>query len=387
MASLLLAIIYIAFISLGLPDAILGSAWPSMYPEMQVPVSYAGIVSMIISLGTTSSSLMSDRVIRRFNTHAVTAFSVGLTTVALLGFSTAGAYWQLCLWAVPYGLGAGSVDAALNNYIALHYESRHMNWLHCFWGIGAMLGPYIMGAYLTNHLRWNNGYLTIGILQAVLAAGLLLSRPLWKVSNTVRAEEGVQQTGMTLRQTLGLPGAKAIFIAFFCYCTVEVTTSLWASSYFVLNRNVSEDTAASWASLFFVGITLGRMLSGFVSDRAGDRNMVRLGQGIILVGILCVVLPLRVYVALAGFFIIGLGCAPVYPCMLHETPVRFGADKSQAVMGMQMATAYVGSMFMPSVFGMLSEWTGISALPYYLLLFTVLMFVTVEFSNRRAGRK
>lgn len=387
MASLLLAIIYIAFISLGLPDAVLGSAWPSMYSEMQVPVFYAGIISMIISSGTVVSSLMSDRVIRRFSTHAVTTVSVAMTAAALLGFSVSSAFWQLCLWAIPYGLGAGSVDAALNNYIALHYKSRHMSWLHCFWGLGAMLGPYIVGAYLTNNLRWNNGYLTVGLIQLALVVGIALSRSLWKTNRMEKTEDAQPQKGLTLRQTVMLRGAKPIFIAFFCYCALETTTGLWASSYLVLSRGISVETAASWASLFYIGITAGRLIGGFISDRLGDRKMVLIGQGIIVLGVVLLALPLHEYAALCALICIGVGCAPIYPSLLHETPVRFGADNSQAVIGMQMASAYIGSTCMPSVFGFLSTYIGIQAYPFYLLFFGVLMFVCVQIANRAVSKK
>lgn len=382
MASLLLAVIYLAFISLGLPDALLGSAWPLMYGGFAVPVSSAGIISMTIAGGTIVSSLFSDRLIRRFGTAAVTLVSVGMTALALFGFSISHAFWQLCLWAVPYGLGAGSVDAALNNFVALHYRSRHMSWLHCFWGIGATAGPYIMGLCLTGGATWHAGYRSIGVIQVVLAACLLLSLPLWKGRDSGRDGSLAGRRALSLRETVRLPRAKPLLTAFFCYCALEATAGLWASSYLVLYRGVEAGLAAKYASLFYLGITLGRFFCGFVSDRLGDHNMVRLGQGIAGLGALLLLLPLGGPVTLCALVALGMGCAPIYPSLLHATPVNFGAENSQSVMGMQMACAYVGSTFMPPVFGWLAGWAGLSLYPLYLLAFVLLMVLMTE----RAGK-
>lgn len=382
MTSILLVVIYIAFISLGLPDSILGSAWPSMYGGLNVPISYAGIISMIIAGGTIISSLFSDKLIRKLGTGVVTTISVAMTAIALSGFSFSHSFWQLCLWGIPYGLGAGSVDAALNNFVALHYKSRHMSWLHCFWGIGATAGPYIMGLCLTNGLRWNFGYETISIIQVVLIIGLILSLPLWK---SKREENGAQTQGMaslSIKETIKLPGAKSILIAFFCYCSLEAATGLWASSYMVLYKGIDAKTAAKWAALFYLGITAGRFICGFITDKLGDKKMVRMGHGIALFGILFLLLPFGNVTVLMGLILIGLGCAPVYPSLLHETPDNFGADKSQSIMGMQMACAYVGSTFMPPVFGILAEHGAISLYPVYLLIFIALMIVMVERMNK-----
>lgn len=387
MIHLLLVIIYIAFISLGLPDSILGSAWPSMYGELNVPVSYAGIVSMIIAGGTIVSSLFSDRLIRRLGTGVVTVISVAMTAIALMGFSYSHSFLLLCLWSIPYGLGAGSVDAALNNFVALHYKSKHMSWLHCFWGIGATAGPYIMGLCLTGGLPWNSGYQTIGIIQIVLVVCLLLSLPVWKLkeASSENAESG--QSSISLKETVKLPGAKPILVAFFCYCALEATTGLWASSYLVLYKGLSTQTAAKWASLFYLGITAGRFISGFITDKLGDKNMVRLGQAIALLGVVMLLIPNGMLsggtaLTLPGLVAIGLGCAPIYPCLLHETPVNFGARNSQAIMGMQMACAYVGSTFMPPVFGLLAEHVNVALYPVYLIFFVILMFAMVEKMNR-----
>lgn len=382
MFQLLLVIIYIAFISLGLPDALLGSAWPSMYSELYVPVSYAGFISMIIAGGTIISSLFSDKLIRRLGTGMVTAISVAMTAAALLGFSCSHSFLELCLWGIPYGLGAGSVDTALNNFVALHYKSRHMSWLHCFWGVGATAGPYIMGMCLTNGLRWNSGYLFIGIIQIVLVLCLFLSLPLWKVKNaSAKAGETIYKA-ISLKETVRLPGAKAILTAFFCYCALEATTGLWASSYMVLYKGIHAETAAKWAALFYLGITMGRLISGFITDRLGDKAMVRSGQGIAALGIVLLMLPMGKSATLFGLIFIGLGCAPIYPSLLHETPVNFGAENSQAIMGIQMACAYVGSTFMPPVFGFMAQNISVRLYPFYLIIFVILMFFMVEKMNR-----
>ena len=386
MYQLLLIIIYIAFISLGLPDSILGSAWPSMYGELNVPVSFAGIISMIIAGGTILSSLFSDKLIRRFGTGAVTAVSVGMTAAALLGFSFSHSFFLLCLWGIPYGLGAGSVDAALNNFVALHYKSCHMSWLHCFWGIGATAGPYIMGLCLTGGFPWNRGYQIIGIVQIVLVVGLILSLPLWKVKKNDASSDDSNHTAIGLKDTLKLPGAKPVLTAFFCYCSLEATTGLWASSYLVLYKNINAQTAAKWASLFYLGITVGRFISGFATDRLGDKNMVRIGQITAGLGIILLLIPLGPSLSLAGLILIGLGCAPIYPSLLHETPANFGAENSQSIMGMQMACAYVGSTFMPPVFGLIAQHIAIRFYPVYLLLFVILMFFMAERLNKSKNR-
>ncbi len=382
MTSILLVIIYFGFISLGLPDSMLGSAWPSMYQGMDVPVSYAGIVSMIIAAGTVTSSMLSDKLIRKLGTGVVTLISVAMTAVALFGFSFSSTFIGLCLWGVPYGLGGGSIDAALNNYVAKHYKSRHMSWLHCFWGVGATAGPYIMGWCLTNGFTWNSGYRTVGSIQIVLVLFMLFSLPLWKLSQTTESGVEEQMTSMTFRQTIGLRGAKPTMAAFFCYCALEATTGLWASSYLVLHKEMDTQLAAKWASLFFLGITAGRFICGFITERLGDRRMIRIGQGLIAIGILLLLLPAANVMALAGLIMIGLGCAPIYPSLLHATPDNFGADKSQSIMGMQMACAYIGSTFMPSVFGFLAGAVSIRLYPVYLLFFVIVMFIMGERMNR-----
>lgn len=379
MINLLLAIIYLAFISLGLPDALLGSAWPTMSHDIGAQISWAGGISMVISAGTIVSALLSDRMTKRFGAGKVTFVSVALTALALLGFSFAPNYIVLILLAIPYGLGAGGVDAALNNYVALHYESRHMSWLHCMWGIGSSAGPYVMGFALSHGFGWSAGYQYIAIVQVILTVILFISLPLWNNRKAHELQKSIQiskeySKTLSFAEVLRIPGAKNILIMFFCYCAIEQTAGLWASSYMVLYGSVSRVVAAGWASLFYVGITAGRFISGFLTMRFNDENMIRLGQLVMILGILVLLLPLPNHIALvAGFVIIGLGCAPIYPCVIHSTPHYFGADKSQAIVGMQMASAYIGSMLMPAIFGFIGQNVSMSLLPAYLIILLSIM--------------
>ena len=388
MTSLLLSIIYLSFVSLGLPDALLGAAWPTMCVEFDVPVSYAGLISIIISMGTITSSLMSDRLTRRFGTAKVTAFSVAMTAVALLGFSLSPKYWMLLLWAIPYGLGAGSVDASINNYVALHYASRHMSWLHCMWGVGASIGPYIMGYALSGGMGWNMGYRYIGLMQVVLAVVLALSVPIWKRRSSDAAEEnGTNAAALSLKQIFSIPGAKEIMLAFFCYCALEGTAMLWSGTYLVRHLGMHEDRAASLASMFFVGITAGRAVSGFMTYKFSDENMIRIGQAVIFCGAVLMVLPFGELGTLVGLLMIGLGCAPIYPCVIHSTPDHFGAENSQAIIGVQMASAYLGSLIAPPVFGLVANHITASLMPVYMGGILLLMVIMCERLNRICSHK
>ena len=384
MASLLLPVIYLAFISLGLPDALLGSAWPSMYTELGASLSWAGIVSMIISVGTIVSALCSERLNLRLGTGGVTFLSVMLTAVALLGFSLSTSFWQLCLWAVPYGLGAGSVDAALNNYVALHYESRHMSWLHCMWGVGASIGPVIMGRALAGG-TWQGGYRTIALLQFALTAVLLLSLRLWKRPQA--NVEGADFKPHPIPELLRRPGVPQVLLCFFCYCALEATAGMWAASYCTLVRGIDAETAARWASLFYVGITIGRGVCGFLTMKISDQNMIRLGQALIAAGVVLILAPLGQGTLFAGLITVGLGCAPIYPSIIHETPVNFGRDVSMSMTGLQMATAYVGSCLMPPLFGLLAQYVTPTLYPWFLAVILALMFVMAESLHRRTAHR
>lgn len=380
MTTLLIGIIYLAFISLGLPDAVFGGSWPTVYQEFGVPVSYAGIVTVIMSIGTILSSLLSDRMTYKWGAGKVTAMSVATTAIALLGFSMSHSFIELCLWSIPYGLGAGGVDASLNNYVAVHYSSRIMSWLHCMWGVGAMTGPYILGAVLTGGGIWNDGYRLIAILQFALTAVLVVSLPIWKQRETIVNEHGeeIPAKALSMKEILSIKGAKDIMIAFFCYCALEQTAGLWASSYMVLHKGVAEEIAASYASMFYIGITVGRFFSGFLTMKFNDKQMIRMGMAVLAIGVLVLFLPLSEYISLAGFVLIGIGCAPIYPCIIHSTPDIFGADKSQAIVGVQMASAYTGSLLMPTVFGVIANHITVALLPMYLCVIFVVMFVMYE---------
>ena len=382
MFSLLLAIIYLSFISLGLPDSLLGSAWPVMRAELAAPLSFAGVISMIIASGTIVSSLLSERLTRRLGTGLVTAGSVALTAAALFGFSVSPSLAALCLWAVPYGLGAGAIDAALNNYVALHYSSRHMSWLHCFWGVGASISPYIMAAALSRTGQWQLGYRAVSLIQIVLTVLLFLSLPLWR--KTAAGEPaGDNAPLLGLRGAVRIPGVPNILLAFFAYCGAETTAGLWASSYLAGVRGVAPETAAGFASLFYLGITFDRFLNGFVADRLGDRRMIRIGALVMGAGTLLILLPLPSPLpALAGLLIFGLGCAPVYPSIIHATPLNFGAEKSQAIIGVQMASAYVGTTFMPPLFGLLANAISLRLFPLFLAALLLLLAVMTEKLNR-----
>lgn len=435
MTSLLLAVIYLAFISLGLPDSLLGAAWPAMHEDLGAPLSYAGAVSMIIALGTILSSLASDRLTLRLGTGRVTAISVSMTAAALLGFSLSGSFCQLCLWAIPYGLGAGSVDAALNNYVALHYKSRHMSWLHAMWGVGASAGPCLMGLAIARGAGWAGGYAAVAALQALLTLLLFCSLPLWKKrpgaaarakaaqatpTQTQTAQE-IPAQAQTTQATQAMPtqpqaaqaqparaqdaretperrrplplaavvrirGAREVMLAFFCYCAVEQTSGLWASSFLHLSRGMSAERAAELAALFFLGITAGRVVSGFLTLRLSDTRMIRLGQLLLLLGVLLLLLPADAC-AVAGLLLAGLGCAPIYPCIIHATPAHFGEERSQAVIGVEMAAAYVGTMLMPPLFGVLAGRIAVTLLPLYLLALLALMTAMTERLERKTGQR
>jgi fucose permease len=389
-SSLLLIMIYLSFISLGLPDSLLGSAWPSMYRLLNVPLYYAGYISMIIAGGTVISSIFSEKIIRRFGTGIVTALSVFMTAAALMGFSISHRFIALCLCALPLGLGAGSVDAALNNYVALHYKARHMSWLHCFWGIGASIGPLIMSAFLTHNKSWNSGYRTIGIIQFALVLLLFISLPLWPPplgKNKKRDESTGKDPSIKLTALFHIIGVKQALAAFFCYCTIETITGLWGSSYLVMVKNISLETAARWIALYYLGISSGRFISGFVTLKLNNRQMIRLGQGIIACGIIVLIVPLGNGASMPAFFMIGLGCAPVFPSLLHETPENFGGEYSQAIMGIQMASAYIGTTVMPPIFGRIASPMRFDIFPLFIGIILIVKIIMVEILHKKVDSK
>jgi len=382
MYSLLLALIYLAFISLGLPDSLLGSGWPVMHAELGVPVSYMGVVSMVISCGTIVSSLLSDKLTRKLGTGGVTAASVLLTVLGLFGFSVSTKFWMLLAFAVPYGLGAGAIDAALNNYVALHYKARHMSWLHCFWGVGTIVSPFVMSWALT-HRTWNDGYRAVALVQLCIAALLLVTLPVWKKAGGTAPEEKRRSVGV--RGALKIKGVPYLLAGFFGYCAAEATAMQWASTYFVAVKGLPTEDAAGLAALFYIGITAGRFVCGFLTLKLNDKQMIRLGEGIALVGVLALALPLGGTAACVGLAIIGLGCAPIYPSIIHSTPAHFGPERSQAMIGVQMASAYTGSCLMPPAFGLLANHVSIGLLPVYLLAVLLLMAVMHERLLKKAS--
>lgn len=385
MYSLLLALIYIAFISLGLPDSLLGSGWPVIHNDLNVPISFMGVVSMVISGGTIVSSLFSDKLTRKLGARIVTVSSVFLTAVALFGFSFSDRFWMLIVFAVPYGLGAGAIDAALNNYVALHYASKHMSWLHCFWGVGTIVSPFVMSYALTNS-TWNQGYRIVGFIQLGIALLLLATLPVWKVHQNTNGHQETKSLGLT--GALKIKGVPFLLIGFFAYCAAEATAMSWASTYFVEVKGINTERAAEFASLFYIGITVGRFISGFVTDKLGDRKMIVIGTCILSCGVISLLIPTSYeIVSLIGFVVIGLGCAPIYPCIIHSTPDNFGAENSGAIIGIQMASAYVGSTLIPPLFGLLGNLIGFKILPVYLLVFIILMITMTELTFKVTAKK
>lgn len=382
MFSLLLVIIYIAFISLGLPDSLLGAAWPVIRVEFGAELSIQGIISMIISAATIVSSLMSDRLNRRLGTGKVVSISVLLTAVSLFGFSRAKSVIMMYIIAVPYGLGAGAIDAALNNYVAIHYSARHMSWLHCCYGVGAAISPYIMSTCIAWNFGWRNGYLTVSVIQIIITILMFAALPLWKKDNTTDSDEEKTSKPIGIIDVFKIKGVIYILIAFFCYCSFEWTTGLWMASYFNEFKGMSPEDAASYASLFYLGLTGGRFLNGFIANKLGDKLIIRFGLLITALGIVMLLVPFdSIAFSVAGLLVIGIGCAPVYPAVIHSTPVYFGKENSQAIVGIQMACAYVGSTFMPYVFGIIAQNVSIGLYPLFLLFFIAATLLMTEILN------
>ena len=386
MATILLIIIYLAFISLGLPDSLLGAAWPVAYTQLGVPLSYAGLVSISITIGTVISSLISVRVIRRFGTGGVTAACVLLTGGALLGISFAQNFVFLLLLAIPLGLGAGAIDAALNNYVALHFKASHMSFLHSFWGVGATISPLIMSHYLRQNGNWHGGYRLVSIIQLSLAVIMFVTLPLWgKVSHGKADELTGELPEINNRAAIQKRGAIFAVLSFFFYCAGETSLGLWAATFFVQARGVDPSVAASWGSLFFFGIMGGRMISGLLAIRVKERTLIHIGLAIALFGVVLLALPLAQWCALAGILLFGLGCAPVFPNLIHITPQRFGKHYSQAIIGLQMAAAYLGSTLIPPLVGWIGQNHGFAWLPYFLMACLALLFASYLTCNKQTG--
>ncbi|TCO69066.1 MFS transporter [Marinisporobacter balticus] len=383
MLTFILMIIYLAFISLGLPDSLLGSAWPIMRVDLQMPFSAAGIISMIITGSTIISSFLSGKIIKRFGTGKVTSISVLMTAISLFGFSFSISFYWICLLAILLGLGAGAVDSGLNNFVALHYKAKHMSWLHCFWGIGATAGPLIMSLFLAAENGWRKGYLLIASIQFVLVFILFLTLPIWR-NFEINTKEDLENNNINnaKKSLFSMPIVKVTLVSFFCYCAIEMTTGLWGSSYLVDTKDISADVAAKWVSLFYLGVTVGRLFAGFISMKINPYTLIRLGEVTIMVGIILFILPFNPTICMVGFILVGLGCAPIFPCMLHDTPNKVGKNFSQSMMGIQMAFAYMGSTLMPPIFGVLATIIDTSIFPVYIFILLIVMVVCVEKTNK-----
>lgn len=378
MYTLLIAIIYLAFISLGLPDSLLGSAWPVMHRDIDASISFMGIIAMVISGGTIISSLLSNKLTHKFGTKWVTTLSIFLTAVALLGFSYSNSIILILLFAIPYGFGAGAIDAALNNYVAQHYSSKHMSWLHCFWGVGTIISPFVM-SYALNNSSWKVGYRIIAFIQLGIGFVLLLSMPIWNKNDNKDLEKSPSPKNIGIIEALKIKGVPSLLLGFFGYCAAESTAVAWSCTYLVEVKNIDEPTAAAFASCFFIGMTFGRFIGGFIMDKLGDRMMILLGSGIIFLGNIVMLLPTNNHlISLIGLIIIGLGCAPIYPCIIHSTPINFGAENSGAIIGIQMASAYLGSTFMAPLFGVIGKAIGFNFFPIYISLFIILTSIMIE---------
>ncbi|HAS56372.1 MAG TPA: MFS transporter [Firmicutes bacterium] len=359
-----------AFISLGLPDSLLGSGWPAIHLELNIDNSYMGFVSMVISFGTIISSLLSSKLISRIGTRFVTLGSVFLTVIALFGFSFSKEFWMLIVFAIPYGLGAGAVDSALNSYVAVHYKAKHMSWLHCFWGAGTIISPFIMGYALTSS-SWQDGYRIVGFIQLGIALLLFVTLPVWKVN---KSEEEKQTKQVSTFSCLKIKGVIFVLIGFFAYCALEATAMQWASTYFVEVKGVDKERSAMLASLFYIGITFGRFISGFFIDKIGDKKAIIIGCSFLFLGIILLSLPINCFpLAISSFIILGFGCGPIYPCFIHSTPTNFGNENSSSIVGLEMTSAYIGTTFMSPLFGLLGNRFGFKIMPIYLIFFALLM--------------
>lgn len=389
MSTFLLLIIYLAFISLGLPDSLLGAAWPKMQSDIGAPLETAGFLFMMIAGGTIISSLFSGKVLKRFGTGRVTFVSVLMTAGALLGFYFAPSVLWLAICAIPLGLGAGAVDAGLNDYVATNYKSHHMSWLHCFWGVGATLGPVMMSWFILEGNSWRNGYFLISGIQFLLVIILFITLPLWSrvATNRGKAVNKMADSNDVLNQDLEhvnplqIKGVKLSLGSFLFYCGIEAMIGLWGSSYLVTIKEVSASTAAAWISFYYAGITIGRFLTGFITFKFSNRTIIRTGQIIALTGAIILLLPLPATFALVGFMIVGFGLAPIFPCMLHETPTRFGKPHSQTIMGYQMAVAYTGTTFMPPLLGFVASYSTIGIFPFWVVILVGFMLLVSERLN------
>ncbi len=383
MYMLLLAIIYIAFISLGLPDSLLGAGWPSMYGDLSVPISFVGGITMITTASTIVSSLLSERMTKYFGIGKVVVGSVFLTAIAMFVYSITKNYYILLVFAIPYGFGAGGVDASINNYVSVHYSSKHMSWLHAFWGIGASVSPFIMSYALLNFDGWQSGYQIVAIIQFVLVIILLFTIKLWGKQNAENfAEEEEKTQPLSFKEAVSVRGVKFVLIAFLCYSALECVSGVWATSWLVYHLGLEAAFAAKFASFIFIGITAGRIFCGFIADKFGDKLLIRGGTAVVFVGLLLIITEISTEIAMVGLIIMGFGCAPIFPSIIHQTPYYFGRRNSQAIIGIQMAFAYTGNTIMPPLFGLVAERVGFGFYGYFLMFLAVMMFLMCERLNK-----
>ncbi len=384
MATLLLIIIYIAFIGLGIPDSLFGPAWPGIYTEFNLPISFANFITVICPCGTILSSFISAKLIEKLGTSKVCLISTLTTALTLLGFSFSPNIWVMCLLSLPLGLGAGAIDVALNNYVALHYSATHMSFLHCFYGIGVTLSPYIMSAVISTKAGWRGGYKIAFGLQLLISLILLLSLPLWgKVKHKTtypESEEAHNALGFT--ETLKLPGVKSTCMLFFSSCAIEFMCGNWGSTYLVEHKHLTADIAARIITFYYIGIALGRFLSGVLAAKISCEKIVKIGQCVLGVAIMILLIPGPVYFSIAGLFLVGLGNGPLFPNLNYLTPQNFGEKFSQSVVSVQMCSSYVGILVGPFIFSLIGQTVGMVAFPFYILaLFCVMAGAAITFNR------
>lgn len=379
MATFLLVIIYIAFIGLGIPDSLFGTAWPAIYTDFGLPISFGSFVTVIVSLGTIISSVISGKVIRFFGTKTVSAFSTLLTAVALIGFSLSPNLWIMCLLAVPLGIGAGAIDVALNNYVSLHYSATHMSFLHCFYGVGVSVSPYIMSLVISGNLGWRGGYKIAFILQAAITALMFFTLPIWeKVHPEKNVDSQKENTKLSFGEIIKIQGVKLMCLLFFTSCAIELTCGGYGSTFLVEYKGISADRAATVIMIYYIGETLGRFLSGVLASKIHSWKIINYGVIILGTALVLLLLPSHAYISAVAMFLIGLGNGPLFPNFNYLTPENFGNEVSQSVMGIQMASAYIGSMLSPVICGILGQKIGMVIFPVYLLMFYIIMVPSLK---------
>jgi len=372
MATLLLIIIYLAFIGLGLPDSLFGTAWPAIYTELNLPLSYGSAITITCSLCTTLSSLFSVHLIRKFGTNKVTAFCTALTAIALFGFSFADSFLMLCLLSIPLGLGAGAIDNGLNAYVSLHYSATQMSFLHSCYGVGVTISPYILSQIISGDAGWRGGYRIAFFIQLFITLVTFLSIPVWgKIHGKPEAKEERKPKVLSFKELLALPGIKAVWCIFLCSCTIEFICGAWGSTFLVEYKGLPIDKAAGMVVFYYLGMTLGRFFSGILATRLSCWQIIKIGECVIAAAVLVLLLPLPTIFAAVGLFLVGLGNGPLYPNFSYLTPSNFGEENAEAVMGTEQVCAYIGCTGVPAVFGILAQVFGLWLFPVFLLVFFV----------------